>query len=79
MSSPRRFRLRAALICVPVLATAAPVSFSGKGLDVSRAECQDGTCCPEPKSTCIVGTYQRADKYYKSSGSCTEILPNVPG
>jgi len=79
MASTRRFQLRAVLLCVPVLATAAPISLSGGVLEVSEAECQDGTCCPEPKSTCIVGGYERADKYYKSSGSCGEILPTVPG
>jgi hypothetical protein len=56
------------------LVTAAPVSYSGeRGLHEATLECQDGTCCPEAGSTCVVGQYQRPDKYYKSTGSCTTV------
>ena len=75
----RSFRLRALILCVPVLATAAPISFTEQGLRAGEAQCQDGTCCPEPKSKCIVGSWTRPDKYFKSSGSCTEVAPNPTG
>lgn len=53
------------------MSAAAPLTVRDGGIAVAIAECQDDTCCPEPGSTCIVGDYQRADKYYKSSGSCS--------
>lgn len=79
MMETRRFRSRSILFFLPIVATAAPVSFSGEGLAVTAAVCQDGTCCPDPKSTCVVGDRVRTGKYYKSEGSCTEIAPSVPG
>ena len=78
MKAANPFRL-AAILFVPVLATAAPLSLSEQGLRASEAQCQDGTCCPEPKSTCVVGSWERPDKYFKSSGSCTEVRPNPTG
>lgn len=60
-----------ALFSVATLSAAAPVTFSpGRGLHEATLECQDGTCCPELGSTCVVGELQRADRYYKPSGRC---------
>lgn len=62
---------RLALFSMVTLAAAAPVTYSpGQGVHETVAECQDGTCCPEVGSTCVVGDHQRPDKYYKPSGSC---------
>lgn len=56
---------------VVTLAAAAPVTYApDRGLHESTLECQDGTCCPEVGSTCIVGEYKRTDKFYKPAGSC---------
>jgi len=60
------------LVILPmVLAASVPVTAGSRGLHPAVAACQDGTCCPEEGSTCVVGTNQRPDKYYLSSGSCT--------
>ncbi|HEX6373610.1 MAG TPA: hypothetical protein VF006_32085 [Longimicrobium sp.] len=68
MQKPLR---RLALFSAITLSAAAPVTYSpDRGLHAATAECQDGTCCPEVGSTCVVGDHQRADKYYKPSGSC---------
>ena len=72
-------RLRKALPLSVVLVSAAPLTASEDGVVLSTADCQSGTCCPEPKSTCIIGSWIRPDKYLKVEGSCTEILPYVPG
>jgi hypothetical protein len=62
---------RLALLSVVTVSAAAPVTYSpDRGLHEATAECQDGTCCPEVGATCVVGEYQRADKFYKPSGSC---------
>jgi hypothetical protein len=62
---------RVTLFSVVTISAAAPVAYSPhRGLHESTAECQDGTCCPEVGSTCVIGGYQRPDKYYKPSGSC---------
>lgn len=62
---------RLALVSAASLSAAAPVSVSvERGLHESTLQCQDGTCCFEAGSTCIVGQWQRPDKYYKPSGSC---------
>jgi hypothetical protein len=66
------------IVAAGVLAASAPVTVDAHGFRVATAECQDGTCCPEPGSTCIVGQYERADKYYMSSGSCTDPKQPAP-
>lgn len=60
------------LVLLPVLlACAIPVTFSRGRLVAATAECQDGTCCPERGSICVVGTHQIDDKYFKDAGSCS--------
>lgn len=63
--------LRLPLLAAVVLSAAAPVGYSAElGLHESTLQCQDGTCCPEAGSTCVIGEYTRPDKYYKLSGRC---------
>lgn len=38
----------------------------------------DGTCCPERKSTCIIGSVRVKDNYYKSEGPCKVVVVPVP-
>lgn len=53
-----------------VLATA-PVQVTPDGGIAEQQACaQSGTCCPEPESTCVIGSFSRADAYYKAEGSC---------
>lgn len=67
-----------ALLSLVLVSAAAPVSYSpARGLHEATLACQDGTCCPELGSTCVIGEFQRPDKYYKESGSCT-TPPPVP-
>jgi hypothetical protein len=67
------------LIILPgVLAGSIPVATSLRGLQSATAACQDGTCCPEQGSTCVVGNNQRPERYYKPSGSCTEPSQPAP-
>jgi hypothetical protein len=54
-----------------ILAASVPVTTDAHGVRPAVAACQDGTCCPEEGSTCVVGTNQLANRYYLSSGSCT--------
>lgn len=63
-------RGKSLLVALAALAAAAPMSLTSEGFSETRAECQDGTCCVEAGSTCIVGKWQRPDRYYLSSGSC---------
>jgi len=65
-------RLRWAGVCLGAFLTAsAPVTVSlERGVQPRSAECQDGTCCPEDKSTCVIGSHQVGDYYHKSSGPC---------
>jgi hypothetical protein len=51
------------LLSGAVVAAASPITVEEGGLRTRTAECQDGTCCPEVGSTCVVGEYQRSDKY----------------
>jgi hypothetical protein len=40
-------------------------------LTPAEARCQSGTCCPEPRSTCVIGEWVRPGKFAKlSGGSC---------
>lgn len=48
-----------------------PVAFTPeRGVVGNQACAQSGTCCPEPGSTCVIGTFSKADAYFKESGSC---------
>lgn len=66
-------RLRVALLVVAALGAFAPVAFSAdRGIVTSSATCEDGTCCPEAKSLCIINNIQTEDSYDKGSGGpCT--------
>lgn len=67
------------LFAVPaILAGAVPVTIGPHGPEVTVAACQDGTCCPEEGSTCVVGNVARTNKYYKSSGSCKGATEPAP-
>jgi hypothetical protein len=67
------------LVIVPAtLAASVPVTTGPRGLQPAVAACQDGTCCPEEGSTCVVGTNQRENRYYKSGGSCTDPKQPAP-
>ena len=61
-----------------ILAGVGPSSIGPHGPEVAVAACQDGTCCPEEGSTCVVGTIARPNKYYKSSGSCKGATEPAP-
>jgi hypothetical protein len=67
-----RSNLRACLAVLGVAGTAtlAPLSVSPRGVRLQVAACQSGTCCPEDRTMCIVGTSEVPDHYFKSSGSC---------
>lgn len=68
-----------ALLIVPAaVAAVVPVTVGPRGLEAAEALCQDGTCCPEEGSTCVVGDIQRPNKYYKSSGSCKDPTQPAP-
>jgi hypothetical protein len=55
--------------------TLAPLAFSpGKGVHVTKACAQNGTCCFELNATCVVGTYSQLNAYYKTEGSCQHQL-----
>ena len=62
-----------ALFAGAALTASAPVTADAGGLRVQEAACQDGTCCPEDKSTCVVGTHSETGYYYKPQGSCKII------
>jgi hypothetical protein len=67
------------LVILPaILAGSVPVTTGPRGFQPAVAACQDGTCCPEMESTCVVGSVQRPNKYYKSSGSCTDPTQPAP-
>ncbi len=66
-------RLRSAFV-VAVIASTIPASISGRGIAPAEIECQSGTCCPEIKSICIIGSWLLADRYGKAEGSCTTPL-----
>ena len=62
---------RLSLLAGGILSAAAPIGYSAeRGFHESTLRCQDGTCCPEVGSTCVVGDYVRPDKYHKPSGRC---------
>jgi hypothetical protein len=64
---------RLALFSVVTLSAAAPVTYSpDRGLHEAAVECQSGTCCPEEKSTCVIGGNQVAGYFHKPEGSCKQ-------
>jgi hypothetical protein len=70
---PKRLISRITLLSGAVLTASAPITADAGGLRVQEAVCQDGTCCPEEKSTCVVGTHAEANYYYKPKGSCKVV------
>lgn len=78
----KRRRRRILLPLAVTALVAAPFSLTPDGrVAASAATCQDGTCCPELKSTCIIGDWKIADKYaLTSGGSCpkSEAEPLPP-
>jgi hypothetical protein len=69
----RRIRW-AALVSVTFVTASAPVKLSvQRGVEAQAAECQSGTCCPEDRSTCVIGGYQVGGYYQKPSGRCTNV------
>jgi len=64
---------RLPLLLFAALSAIAPVTIAPTGmLEKAELRCQDGTCCPEIGSFCVVGTYQRENKYYKPAGKCID-------
>lgn len=73
MVSRRRIRW-AALVSGVFVTASAPITFSvDGGVQPQAAECQSGTCCPEDKATCVIGTYQVGGYYHKASGACANV------
>jgi hypothetical protein len=69
----KSFVRKTALFAVTALTASVPVTADAGGLHVQEAACQDGTCCPEDKSTCVVGTHAETGYYFKPQGSCKNI------
>jgi hypothetical protein len=62
---------RRALALAGALTTLVGGSLALISLTPVEASCQSGTCCPEPKSTCVIGEWVRPGKFAKlSGGSC---------
>lgn len=59
------------LVLGAFVTASAPVTISvDGGIQPQAAECQSGTCCPEDKSTCVIGTTQVGGYYHKPEGPC---------
>lgn len=71
-------KLRKVFLAV-VIAGAGPAPISGRGIAPAEVACQSGTCCEEPKSLCIIGSWMLLHKYAKAEGSCAQVLPNPQG
>ena len=69
----RHFLRPMVLLSGAVMAAASPITVEEGALRTRTAQCQDGTCCPEEKSTCVVGDSQNPGYYYKPSGSCKTL------
>ncbi len=69
----RRFIPRILLLAGTAFAAASPVTVDSSGFRAQEAACQNGTCCGEEKSTCVVGTHAEPNYYYKPHGSCSII------
>ena len=73
MVTRRRIRW-AALASGAFVTASAPVTVSvDRGVQAQTAECQSGTCCPEDRATCVIGTYQAGGYYQKASGACANV------
>lgn len=60
-----------ALVSGAFVTASAPVTVSvQEGVKAQAAACQNGTCCPEDKATCVIGDHQVGGYYHKASGSC---------
>ena len=61
-----------AILLGAFLTASAPVTITDRGALTTRtAECQTGTCCPEDKSVCVIGSSKLFGYYQKASGSCS--------
>jgi hypothetical protein len=78
MRTPTRGRTRSVFLFLAVIASAAPVSISPRGVVAAETQCQSGTCCEEPKSLCIIGSWALLHKYAKAEGSCAQVPPIAP-
>jgi hypothetical protein len=46
---------------------------------IEHAACADGTCCPEPRSDCIINSILIPDAYRKTGeGSCKDPTQPAP-
>lgn len=62
------------LVSVAFVTASAPVTISvDRGVQPQAAECQSGTCCPEDRSTCVIGTTQVGGYYHKAEGPCNNV------
>ena len=64
---------RILLLSVTAAAASSPVTIDAGGLRIQEAACQDGTCCYEEKSTCVIGSHAESSYYYKPHSSCKLI------
>jgi len=64
---------------VAVIFGAGPAPISERGIAHAEVECQSGTCCEEPKSLCVIGSWLLFHRYAKSEGSCTPLRPDSDG
>lgn len=68
-------RLRIAVLPLAVVALTLPVKYSPTdGVTLARACGQEvpttGTCCPQLRATCVIGSYVGARQYYLREGPC---------
>ena len=79
MKSPVSILRCASLLIASGLAfTPFTISADG-GVSASTASCQDGTCCPEESSICIIGGVRVFNSYDKgSAGPCGATQPAPP-
>lgn len=74
--------MRARTVCalaVPLVLTALPLAWSpSRGVETAAAACDDGTCCPQEGSDCIINGILTHDAYAKLGGGSCEVKPH-PG
>lgn len=59
------------ITCLAAALSAMPLALSPDGgVRENQACAQNGTCCPEPESTCVIGSFSRANACYKAEGPC---------
>lgn len=76
MSKPSTAGMVARIAAIAAALVIAPFALSSaSGVHVNDACAADGTdsgtCCPEARSICVVGTFVGQNYYYKSEGSCS--------